>query len=754
MALPADATPVTVTAGPYYAEDGGPATGTVVLTADGVIVTPSGAQIMPRPVVARLDGTGSAAAAVAASSSVGYWVTWRLNNAPSTPPRRFLFPPDVATVDLDTAVTVNGSPSVGTISIPGGGLTAVQLANDPALKTAYVAVDALIYNALDHGLKADWASPTSYGANNQAALQSLVNSLSAAYVADGRPRHIYCPAGDYSVRDAGVVWKTGVSLIGAGPGLTRFHLANPVNTTNPTPLAAYTAAFHGASTSAPLVDCTFANFEVDGSAVTLPSYTTGPKALVLQYMLRGRFTNLYLHDCGATALGCDFLQDTIIDRVVATGNGRLNNGTQPGGAGIGIGIGGWGAIERTTIVNCITRGNATHGIFVELQDNTFARPRGVRILGCHAEGNTHGVSDWGADGLIVSGCTLTGNRKDGFNVSGSGVAGMAGVNGIVTGNVIDSNTLDGVLIGDTPGGYAVRGNRISRNGQHGVHLGSTTQAAGYATTELSISDNDIHLNANCGIRTDAVMTDGFIVNNRIRNNGTATAAATDLRSGVTFAAAANSPTIQGNRIWDNQAAKTQSYGWTITAAGTAGAAQVQNNNLNGNLTGAYNFAGSVSGGQWTQNAGFAPGATTSAQTTIIDGAEYINGQLRYVANTRVWTSATLTPAASAATNGTAATMSPASLQLGFAALVMARVVFAGTFGSETVTATFTATFSDNSTAVATATATTAGTQVVASGGLLSLHKDGQYIKTLAIALQSTIASSAVTATANVIATQN
>lgn len=625
---------------------------------------------------------------------------------------------------------------------------------DPTVSASFVHTDAVVYSALDHGLMADWSSADTPGTNNRPALQALVNELSASYLADGRPRHIYCPPGDYSVRDGGVVWATGVSLIGAGPGLTRFHLANPVSTTNPTPLAAYTADFHGASPSAPLVDCTFADLEVDGADVTLSEYSTGAKAFVLQYMIRGRFSNLYLHDTGATALGCDYLQDTIIDRVVAVGNGRLNDGTQPGGAGIGIGIGGWGDVERTTIVNCIARGNGAHGIFVELQDGAMTPPRGLRIIGCHAEGNTHGISDWGADGLIVSGCTMIGNKREGFNVSGDGVAGVAGRGGLVSDSVIDSNTLDGVLIGDTPGVYSLQGNRISRNGGHGVHLASTIHTAGYAVREFVTTGNDIYGNGHCGFRADCVMTDGFITDNRVRNNGSDTTVTADMRSGLTLNAPANSPTIQGNRVWDNQPVATQQYGVYVTGSGTAGSAAVQNNILNGNAAGGIYTAGDISGGLWTQNAGMYPGVTVNAQTTIIDGNEYINGQLRYMAKTRVWKSDVLTPSATASVAGGSQTLSPTSGQLGFSALGMVRVVFGGSFTAETVTATIAATFSDGATSIATVATGSSGTQVLASGGLLALHRDGAYIKKLSASLASSVSGSAVTATVDVIATQN
>src|SRR5512138_2551762 len=63
-------------------------------------------------------------------------------------------------------------------------------------------------------------------ANDQPALAALVESLGRECAKDGRPRVIYCPPGEYLIADATTVWKSGVSLTGAGPGATRFVLAN------------------------------------------------------------------------------------------------------------------------------------------------------------------------------------------------------------------------------------------------------------------------------------------------------------------------------------------------------------------------------------------------------------------------------------------------------------------------------------------------------------------------------------------------
>ncbi|WBB67449.1 right-handed parallel beta-helix repeat-containing protein [Micromonospora sp. WMMD812] len=371
----------------------------------------------------------------------------------------------------------------------------------------------LYCDAREFGLQGDGVT------NDQPALSALVDRLGEGYAADGRARVIYCPPGIYSIRDAGTIWRSGVSLVGAGSRATRFLLSNEGNRADPTPLAFWTTVQHGANRDRHIADCTFADFEIDGSGVAMAEYSYLAKGLGLQYVVRGVFRNLYIHHTGATGLGCDFLQDSLIDGCVVVGCGRLDNGQEIGGAGIGIGIGGWGDVERLTIANCTTVGNGTNGIFLELQKDYWTPPRGYRIIGCHSQANRFGISDWGADGLIVSACTLTGNLEAGFDVSANGTAGIAGRGGLLTDCVIDRNVGDGVSVGNTPGPYTVRGNRISGNGGHGYHEHDLGRGFRGVTSDVVIDSNELWGNGLDGIRIDRPMADATVVNNRIRNNG-------------------------------------------------------------------------------------------------------------------------------------------------------------------------------------------------------------------------------------------
>lgn len=206
-----------------------------------------------------------------------------------------------------------------------------QLPSAGGVRPHPVAGAPLMCNALEHGLTGNGTT------NDQPALAALVDRMGDAYAADGRVRAIYCPPGVYLIRDAGTAWRSGVSLVGAGPGATRFVLSNAGDRTDPAPLAFHTATLHGADRERHLAYCTFADFEIDGSGVASADYNPLAKGLDLQYVVRGVFRNLYIHHTAATGLGCDFLQDCLIDGVLVVGCGRMDNGTEMGGAAARLG---------------------------------------------------------------------------------------------------------------------------------------------------------------------------------------------------------------------------------------------------------------------------------------------------------------------------------------------------------------------------------------------------------------------------------
>ncbi|MFC7934677.1 right-handed parallel beta-helix repeat-containing protein [Streptomyces sp. NPDC057387] len=371
----------------------------------------------------------------------------------------------------------------------------------------------LTADAHEYGLVGDGV------ADDRPALQKLVDALGDATAADGRPRTVRVPAGRYAIRDRPVLWRSGVSLVGAGRGATCFELSNPGAPTRPVPLAWFTTAQHGAGRDRHIADVTFAHFEIDGLHVETEEYDVLAKGLGLQYVLRGRFTDLYIHDTAATGFGCDFLQDTVVEGVLTERCGRQDPGEAMGGAGIGIGVGGWGPVERLAVTGCTARGNGTNGIFLELQQDDWVPPRGIRITACHTEDNRYGISDWGADGLIVTGCTMLGNHVAGFDVSAQGTTSVGGRGGIVTGCMIDANPGDGIALGNTPGPYGFHGNRVGNNGRYGYWEHNLAGGDQEPATDIVLESNDIHGNALDGIRVDAPLHEPAFFGNRIRGNG-------------------------------------------------------------------------------------------------------------------------------------------------------------------------------------------------------------------------------------------
>jgi parallel beta-helix repeat protein len=538
-----------------------------------------------------------------------------------------------------------------------------------------IPADPYVYDARAHGLTGDGDT------NDQPALQELVDKLGDAYEDDRRPRVIYCPSGVYAIQDRPTVWRSGVSLIGAGPAATTFALANPGDPTAATPLAFFTSLQHGAGCGNHIADCTFAHFEIDGSGMILPEYNVYAKGLGLQYVLRGRFYDLYIHDTPATGFGCDFLQDSWVKDLLVVHCGRLEHGKWLGGAGIGIGTGGWGLTERCTVSDCITVRNGTNGIFFELQNQRWPTTRGIRVMGCHSEGNQFGISDWGMDGLIVANCTLIGNHQAGYDVSALGTSAVAGRGGIITGCVIENNAWDGIAIGNTPGPYTVSNNRISRNGRYGYWQHNLSGGIQEPSDCIAIDGNEFRDNGLDGILIASSVNDIHVVGNKIRNNGRQAEPATSgggesvfytdrslidtsanwrpnghvgkwvtagaqqaivlsndetelalaplrpgattawlegtpspgapyrlpdapaVRAGITLAAAAHSPSINDNRVWDSQARRTQTHAFVITDEGSCATAWVHDNEFATNAIAPVRFDREPTAGCWYHNHG-------------------------------------------------------------------------------------------------------------------------------------------------------
>ena len=303
--------------------------------------------------------------------------------------------------------------------------------------------------------------------------------------------------------------------------MTRFLLSNAGNRANPVPLAFFTTVEHGASRDNHIADCTFANFEIDGSAVALADYHYLAKGLGLQYVLRGHASGTSTSTTpsrpGSAATSS---RTAVIDAVVAVGCGREDNGVQWGGAGIGVGIGGWGPVERLDHHQLHHRGQRHQRHLPGAAEAVLAaadRHPDHRLPLARATGSASPTGERTGWSSPTAPWSAT-SRPDSTSPP-QGTVGVAGRGGILSDCLIDGNVHDGIRIGNTPGPYMVRGNRISRNGRHGYRqdeLGRGYRAAAHA---LVVESNDIWGNGLDGILIERAMTDGTVVGNRIRDNG-------------------------------------------------------------------------------------------------------------------------------------------------------------------------------------------------------------------------------------------
>lgn len=368
---------------------------------------------------------------------------------------------------------------------------------------------------------------------------------------------------------------TGVSWVGCGVGVTVFAPEG----------YGYSMIHRGRwNPIDPMYDITFQDFEIDGSGYTLtpdgqynPEFTKG---IFMQDVIRGVWRNLYIHDCGATGLGVDFLPDHLIENVIAERNGRLwqadgGHSGLVGASGIGIGTGRY-EYEPGVIAHCIARDNANHGIFWERQGAATSAywSKGYKAVACHASGNRENFSDRGVDGLELVAITSANARERGvrneygrnFHLrSGSSVGDKLGLelDAQDGDSTVDSfevmNAVDwGVLFywGDETGAphwIRVRNLMVSGSGDGGIN---TNKASSAPTAYLEMS------------------------NVTVKNNGQK--ADTEYAYGIRLFPTFEELWIDGVRAYDDQPTKTQWRGIASNPAALWKKGAIRNSDLTGN----------------------------------------------------------------------------------------------------------------------------------------------------------------------------
>lgn len=439
-----------------------------------------------------------------------------------------------------TNPVVNGNAS-------GAVVTSTNSTTARALKDRF----ADVVNVRDFGAKGDGVT------DDTAAIQAAVN-------VPGR-HTVYLPRGTYKITGS-ISWRTQVSIRGDGPGVSIIKSSGTL----------FSAIQQLGDGSTYLEDCTFKDFEIDGSGLTSTAPAIDGKGIFILRMRRARFENLYIHDTIGTGLGVDFLVDSVIEGVNAHHNGRNWDGvnTPLGQSGIGIGSGDQ-AVENVTISNCHTNNNGNYGIFVE--DQALGHPSyGARVVNSYAQGNRAGFGDKGTYGTLFVGCDSRSNLEHGFDldvrVSGTRIIGSSAI----------GNAKHGIYAHPANGDLLIADTRASGNGLNGVRVDATFAGAGGTgtTDRLQIRGGEFIGNGQQGILLQG-STNGIvnyqIAGATIRDNGTALVAGS--RAGVMLAGILTDGQIRSNWIGNSSGSTTQSESIIVLGGATVTALDVTGNTV-------------------------------------------------------------------------------------------------------------------------------------------------------------------------------
>lgn len=394
-------------------------------------------------------------------------------------------------------------------------------------------------------------------------------------------------------------------------------------------------AFRGANTLAGvLTDFTLSDLEIDGSNQSLDGDTYSAsvfKGVYVSYMRRCKFLDLYIHDCAASGLGVDFLgEGCVIERVWAIGNGRLNDGTNGGGSGIGIGTGSLDANGEYLLIDaCYTANNKRYGIFTEVQGDSVVP--GITVSNSFAVGNTIGFGDAGGRGGIWKGCHAYLNTKAGFAVNQGTLAHQPGLetifdacvawgNGTVgdvlaAGFLIETTTTDASL-----NGLRMANCRSRSNVGHGVLF--NVARGSVAFRRIALDGCDVHANRLCGVKfvyngtgTDLVLFDVAFNNCRIYDNYT-TSTGND-KNGIRITTNITRLDVQNTHIWDDLGTPKQDTAITLVAGVTLVDPRFVNVRSHGHVTKEFDFLGTLTTPFFDNCPGFPTQASGTA--TVANG---------------------------------------------------------------------------------------------------------------------------------------
>lgn len=389
--------------------------------------------------------------------------------------------------------------------------------------------------------------------DNAGVVQALVNFLH-----EKGGGTLLIPDGNYVFRST-VAWKSRVSLIGASKTGTRLYSEG----INFSLIRGTIGNSDGSSANDQSVwfdDCKFTEFLIDNKGLSFSEKTVDGKALFILYMRRAVFRDLILLNTLGTALGCDFLVDTVIDSVFTDNAGRSSYPTGYGGNS-GIGIGTSALTEEPIVVtNCFTYNSGSYGIFVETQNNPLGvKAKYAKIVNCHSQGNRLGFGNKGSGGTQFIGCTAVMNRSHGFHLT-QGVSGDQ-----LLGCISELNGGDGVRIErDYVGDLDI--SNVWANNNSGAGIRAINSDA--ILKNVRISESKTHRNGSSGVWIGGNTKNIDIKGINSVNNGQDSSVAAGFRRGILIEGVNDIVSILDNTVFDDQSIKTQVGGIQVSATTT------------------------------------------------------------------------------------------------------------------------------------------------------------------------------------------
>ena len=438
------------------------------------------------------------------------------------------------------------------------------------VKTWGAVADANYYNETTKKYYSDEAM-TKPATDNQKVFQDVVNYLSSR--GGGT---LYAPDGNYVFR-SGVKWLSKVSMNGNGIGKTIF-LAEGNLFDLFYNLDGNSDGTDGVYDETWLLNCQFNNFDCDLKGLTHNKASVSGKAFFILYMKNARFRDLYLRNTIGTALGCDFLVDTVIDSCIIRNAGRnFAEGTiNVGQSGVGIGTGAL-EYEPVTVTNCQIYDCGNYGIFVETQlTPTGIKSKGAKVLNNTLRGNRHGVGNKGSGGTLIQGNLVEDSKDVGIYLS------QKCKDDEIINNKIYNSAREGIYVTfDYGGNLRIEGNEVAYNKRKGIEI----EKGAIPAQNLHISRNNVHDNGMAGINLFTPLKDVIISENIVKNNckniGNPYNGGIMVENAVDTNPLFENVSIINNTISDDQETKTQAYGIRVRPNVSIKNSKIENNQILG-----------------------------------------------------------------------------------------------------------------------------------------------------------------------------